>query len=185
MVRSHQCSLKLLAGSIAVVERRRPRCCEVLRVVDEHLRGRDEVGARVPHGHRISVVFRSRYDVVVADVGRWNLLELHELAALEMGEGGRVALLVQRGLVDLVVIWVEEVGGRVHQGLLVLRWQVRAEVDCGVQGALERLRVIEVAVDMVVMRHQKLVLALLTSSSTRALLALCVIMIPQVMASDD
>lgn len=72
-----------------------------------------------------------------------------------------------------------------HQGLLVLRWQVRAEVDCGVQGALERLRVIELAVYMVVMRHQKLVLALLTSSSTRALLTLCVIMIPQVMASDD
>lgn len=86
---------------------------------------------------------------------------------------------------DLLVVCVKEVGGRVHQGLLVLGWQVRAEVDRGVQGALECLRVIEVAVDMVVMRHKKLVLALLTSSSTRALLALSIIMIPQVMASDD
>ena len=104
--------------------------------------------------------------MVVADVGRWDLLELHELTALEVCEGGRVALLVQRGLVNLMVVWVEEVGGRVHQGLLVLGWKVCAEVDCGVQGALERLRVIKVTVDMVVMRHQKLVLALLTSSST-------------------
>ena len=64
-------------------------------MVDEHLRGRDEVGTRVPHGHRIRVVFWRRYDVVVADVGRWDLLELHELAAFEVCEGGRVALLVQ------------------------------------------------------------------------------------------
>ena len=123
--------------------------------------------------------------MVVADVGRGDLLELHEFAALEVCKGSRVALLVQQSLVDLVVVWVEEVRGRVHQGLLVLGWEVRAEVDCGVQGALERLRVIEVTVDMVVMRHQKLVLALLTSSSTRALLALCIIMISQMMASDD
>ena len=62
-----------------------------------------------------------------------------------------MALLVQRGMLLSFIVRVEQVGGRVHQGLLGR--QVRAEVDCGVQRALERLRVIEVAVDMLMVRH--------------------------------
>ena len=87
----------------------------------------------------------------------------------------------------LEVVWVEEVAGWVHQGLLELGWQARAEVDRGVEWALERLRVVvKVAVNVMVMRHQQLMLALLTSSS-RALLALGVVVVThaQMVASDD
>ena len=47
------------------------RCCrrrKVLVMVDQHLRGRYQVRARVPHRHRVRVILRSRNDVIVAYV---------------------------------------------------------------------------------------------------------------------
>ena len=66
------------------------RSRKVLRMV-QHLRRGHEICACVPHSHGICLL-RRRYDMEVTDVRRWDLLELHELTALKVGQG--LALLV-------------------------------------------------------------------------------------------